>query len=116
MAAALLGWAGQEPMVVWDAQQDARYDAAVDSAQNSVEHGATIACVPLVDERWQGCSAAQPHVIGVLQLVVQGGRKKRLGLELRALLVVVRPDGEPSRTLLNPIKTRIEIQMLSVSY
>lgn len=84
----------QEPMVVWDAQQDARYCADVDSAENSVRHGATIACVPLVDERWQ-VSGAQPHVIGVLQLVVNTGpdrgRKKRLGLELRALLLVVRP-------------------------
>jgi hypothetical protein len=84
----------QEPMVVWDAQQDARYCAEVDSAENSVRHGATIACVPLVDERWQ-VSGAQPHAIGVLQLVVNTGpdrgRKKRLGLELRALLLVVRP-------------------------
>ena len=51
-----------------------------------------MACVPLVDSRWH-YEGPQPHVLGVLQLVVphgpDKGRKKRLGLEMRSLLSVV---------------------------
>lgn len=80
-------------MVIWDAHHDARYVSAVDSLGDSVGEGAAIACVPLVDQRWRS-NGARPHVLGILQLVVghgpDKGRKKRLGLEMRSLLAVVR--------------------------
>jgi hypothetical protein len=93
-------------LVTMDAAKDVRYcevkncgpwrvncgpcSQAVDSPGGCVGAGAAIACVPVLDPRWDA-GGPRPYLLGIMEVVVslKENGKKRLGLEMRGLLAVL---------------------------
>ncbi|KAK3273541.1 hypothetical protein CYMTET_18221, partial [Cymbomonas tetramitiformis] len=77
------------PVVALDALKHGHFCPLVDRIVRDCGHGVSVACIPIMDERY-AAGGKRPNVLGVLQVAVGfgplEGRSKKLSLEMKGLL------------------------------